>query len=400
VVKPIGKRTGVYAEPPLIDKAVYEFGELEEMIITVEKLYGAYRWDRYDVIVLPPSFPFGGMENPRITFLTPTVLAGDRSLVALIAHELAHSWSGNLVTNATWNDFWINEGFTVYLETRIMEALYGRSYVNMLSLLGHQDLKETIERLGADNPDTHLKLNLNGRDPDNALTDIAYQKGCLFLQMIEQEVGRERWDTFLKKYFDNFAFQSMSSERFVEYLSDELIGDDKALAEKIAIDKWVFGPGLPDNSPVIESDRFKFVDEELKNWTAGSPASDLDTKEWTTHEWLHFIRHLPTDIATEQMRELDNAYDFTHSGNSEILAAWFTHVINNKYTDAYSVLEKFLITVGRRKFLRPIYKEMVKTEEGKIMALNIYGKARDNYHPVSAGAIDGIVGWDEKSRVR
>ncbi|MBN4051189.1 M1 family metallopeptidase [bacterium AH-315-M05] len=399
VFKPVGKRTGVYAESSLIDKAIYEFGELEDMLITVEELYGAYRWDRYDVIVLPPSFPFGGMENPRITFLTPTVLAGDRSLVSLIAHELAHSWSGNLVTNATWNDFWINEGFTVYLEKRIMEELYGRPYVNMLSLLGYQDLKKTIERMGADNPDTHLKLELNGRDPDNAMTDIPYEKGSLFLQMIEETVGRERWDAFLKKYFDNFAFQSMSSDRFVEYLKDELIGNDKALAEKIAIDEWVFGSGLPGNCPVVKSNRFELVDQAVKNWTDGSSATELNTKEWTTHEWLHFLRHLPSETSTEKMGELDKAFNFTHSGNSEILAAWFIHVINNKYTDAYNVLEKFLITVGRRKFLRPIYKEMAKTEEGKIMAINIYGKARPNYHSVSTGTIDGILGWDEDGRV-
>jgi len=398
VFKPIGKRTGVYAEPSVVDKAVYEFGELEEMLMTVEKLYGEYRWERYDLMVLPPSFPFGGMENPRLTFLTPTVLAGDRSLVTIVAHELAHSWSGNLVTNASWNDFWLNEGFTVYLEKRIMEELYGKSYVDMLSLLSFQDLQETVIRIGEDSPDTHLKLNLNGRNPDDAMTDIAYEKGALFLQMIEETVGREKWDAFLKGYFDHFAFQPMTTERFIQYLEKNLIGNDSELSAKLTIDKWVFGPGIPDNCPKIESNRFELVDQVIKNWVDGTAAVKLKTKEWTTHEWLHFLRHLSSGLNLEQMSELDKAFNFTDSKNAEILNAWFIHVINNQYTDAYDILESFLMNVGRRKFLSPIYKEMAKTNQGKLMAMKIYKKARLNYHYVSTRTIDEILGWNETIR--
>ncbi len=395
VFKPIGERTGVYAAKSMVEAAVYEFGELEQMMAVVEKLYGAYRWDRYDLIVLPPSFPFGGMENPKITFATPTIIAGDRSLVSLVAHELSHSWSGNLVTSATWNDFWINEGFTVYLERRIMEEIYGKSYTDMLRLIGFQDLEQTLLLMGKENPASCLKLQLNGVDPDHALTDIAYEKGALFLQVIEEEVGRVAFDKFLKTYFDKFAFQSMSSEQFVEYLKETLIKGDKELEKNIDIDAWVFQSGLPQNCPPVRSERFELVDVEIENWIRGADAATLNTKGWTTHEWLHFLRHLPREMSSDHIKELDATFDLSNSTNSEIIAAWFIHVINNNYTQSYDKLEQFLISVGRRKFLSPLYKEMARTKANKLTALKIYKKARPNYHTISAGTIDAILGWNE-----
>jgi leukotriene A-4 hydrolase/aminopeptidase len=394
--KSIGPRSGVYAEASVADAAAEEFGELEEMMDAVEELYGPYRWERYDLIVLPPSFPFGGMENPRITFATPTIIAGDRSLVSVVAHELAHSWSGNLVTSATWNDFWINEGFTVYLERRIMEELYGVSYTGMLRLIGYQDLEATIELMGPTSPDTHLKLELNGRDPDEALADIAYEKGALFLQVIEEAVGRDKWDRYLKGYFDKFAFQSMSTERFLANMREDLIKGDTALEEKINIDGWVYGPGLPDNSPAIRSERFEVVDDEVARWVAGGDAAGLRADEWSTHEWLHFLRHLPEETSIERMQDLDKTFDLSNSSNSEIIAAWFVHVINNNYTVAYDRLEEFLVRVGRRKFLAPLYKTLAKTEANKKVGLNIYKIARLNYHQISAVTIDGILGWEDE----
>jgi len=393
--KATGPRSGVYAEASVVDAAAQEFGELEEMMDAVEKLYGPYRWERYDLIVLPPSFPFGGMENPRLTFATPTIIAGDRSLVSVVAHELSHSWSGNLVTSATWNDFWINEGFTVYLERRIMEELYGASYTRMLRLIGYQDLESTIELMGETNADTHLKLQLDGRDPDEALTDIAYEKGALFLQVVEEAVGRERWDDYLKNYFDKFAFQSMSTEKFLDHMRETLIKGDAALAKQINIDAWVYGPGLPDNCPVVKSERFEVVDEAVVKWTSGENAETLGAGEWTTHEWLHFLRHLPNEISVERMTELDQSFKLSNSQNSEIIAAWFIHVIKNNYEVAYDELEEFLVKVGRRKFLAPLYKELAKTEANKKVGIAIYKKARLNYHQISTVTIDGILGWED-----
>lgn len=391
--KSLGSKTGVYAEHSMIEKCAYEFADMQKMLEAAEKLYGPYQWGRYDVIVLPPSFPFGGMENPELTFATPTIIAGDRSLVSLVAHELAHSWSGNLVTNANWDDFWLNEGFTVYFERRIMEAINGKSYADMLQVLGYQDLKETVAELGKKNPDTRLKLNLKDRNPDDGVSDIAYEKGCCLLKLMEQTVGRERFDAFLKTYFTANAFKTMTTESFIDYYEKELIKGDKDLANKIKIENWIYKPGIPANCPTFTSERFEKVNTTYNDWNRGVAPQDLSTKSWSTHEWLHFIRQLPSTMSIVQMKELDNVFHFTNSGNSEILEAWLYHAIVHQYMDAYGSLEKFLIQVGRRKFLTPLYKEMIKTPAGKEMAINIYKKARPNYHFVTTQTIDELLGW-------
>ncbi|WP_317175518.1 M1 family metallopeptidase [Pontibacter beigongshangensis] len=390
VFAPIGEKTGIYAEPATIKEATYEFAEMDQMLTAAEKLYGRYRWDRYDLLVLPPSFPFGGMENPRLTFVTPTVLAKDRSLTSLIAHELAHSWSGNLVTNGTWNDFWLNEGFTVYFERRIMEELYGKDYADMLQVLGYQDLQHTLEDMEKKD-DTRLKLDLEGRDPDEGLTEIAYEKGNAFLLNVEKTVGRERFDQFLNKYFQTFAFKSTNTDRFLEFLRTELIKGDEKLAEQINIEGWVYSPGLPEEHVKPSSTRFAQVEEAFKSWQSGTPAASLVTKDWSSHEWLHFIRLLPDELSQQQLAELDKAFGFTRSGNSEVLAAWFLHAIRHNYTTADQAIDTFLTTVGRRKFLVPLYRELLKTPAGKKKALAIYAKARPNYHAVSTGTIDEMV---------
>ncbi len=392
VFKPISNRTGIYAEPATIDKAVYEFADLEKMVDAAEKLYGPYEWGQYDLIVLPPSFPFGGMENPRLTFCTPTILAGDRSLVSLVAHELAHSWSGNLVTNATWNDFWMNEGFTVYFENRIMEAIYGKPFADMQGLLGLEDLKETIKELGDTSIDTHLKLKLEGRDPDDGMNDVAYEKGHFLLLLIEQTFGREKFDVFLKNYFQKHKFQSITTEEFLAEYKNDLIKDDTAAAKKIDIEKWIYTPGLPDNCPKIISERFNAVDAVVEEWKRGVEAKKLNTKDYSSNEWQRFIRSLP-EQSTAQMRELDGAFHFTNSGNAEILAVWLEHVIASKYEPGYPALENFLVNVGRRKFCKPLYVALAKTSDRLALAKKIYAKARPNYHSVTKGTIDEILNW-------
>ena len=389
--KPLDKRTGVYAEKITIDKAANEFADLPKMVDAAEKLYGPYAWGRYDVIVLPPSFPFGGMENPRITFATPTILAGDRSLTSLIAHELAHSWSGNLVTNATWNDFWMNEGFTVYFENRIMEALYGTDFGDMQALLGLEDLHKTINDLGDTSADTHLKLNLEGRDPDDGMNNVAYEKGRFLLLLIEQTVGREKFDSFLKNYFSIHSFQTITTEEFLKEYYEKLIGSDSTLAEKIRIEDWIYKPGLPSNCPKIQSGKFESVQNEVDAWKNNTAATKLNVKKYSTNEWLRFLRLLPRQISHEKMKELDAAFHFTTSGNSEILFAWLELVISNKYTESYPALREFLTRVGRRKFVKPLFAELVKTLDGKTMALDIYKTSRSNYHSITQQTIDEIL---------
>ncbi len=388
---PIGERTGVYAEPAILDKAVYEFGDTEKMIEAAENLYGPYRWERYDILVLPPSFPFGGMENPRLTFVTPTILAGDRSLVSLIAHELAHSWSGNLVTNATWDDFWLNEGFTVYLERRIMDSIYGVDYTNMLRVLGYQDLEHALEELPPE--DTRLKLDLQGRNPDDGMSDIAYEKGALFLQRIADVYGSREMDEFLKKYFDDFAFDNLTTEDFITYLDSHLIVKQSGKRFQVEPEVWIYEPGLPGNAPEPTSSRLGEVSSSLKAWTDGSfTPEELNTGHWTAHEWIEFIRKLPDTLSSGRLEELDKAFHFTQSNNNEILAIWLEQSIKHNYHAIDGRLDTFLGTVGRRKFLVPLYKALLKSDPEK--AKSTYAKYRKNYHAVSRETLDKLLGYN------
>lgn len=390
----ISDRTGVYAEPSLLDTSAYEFADLEKMVQAAEELYGPYAWGRYDLIVLPPSFPFGGMENPRLTFATPTILAGDRSLVSLVAHELAHSWSGNLVTNATWDDFWLNEGFTVYFEQRIMEAVYGREYSEMLASLTRAGLIEAAAEMLKEMPnDTKLKLDLEGRNPDDGVTSIPYDKGYFFLRLMEETVGRERFDDFLKNYFQGHKFQVMTTEEFLSYLKENLLSEEEYA--NIRVDEWIYETGIPDNLPTVESNRFKLVDAALAAFMeSGKLPATEQTEAWTTHEWLHFINTLPEEISIEQLSVIDEAYGLSQSGNSEISAAWFLPTIAAGYEAVYPKVEQFLISVGRRKFLTPTYKALLGAKQDQL-AKDIYAKARPNYHAVSRETMDALLGWEE-----
>jgi aminopeptidase N len=386
----MGKNTGVYAEPAVVDRAANEFAEVDNMVAAAEKLYGPYRWGRYDILVLPPSFPFGGMENPTLTFATPTILAGDRSLVNLVAHELAHSWSGNLVTNATWDDFWLNEGFTTYLEARIMEELRGKQYADMLRQIGRQDLQAAIEEAGGpQSPDTRLRLDLAGKDPDSGTSNIAYEKGAAFLQTVESVVGRERLDGFLRDYFHQFAFQPMTSERMLAYMKENLLRPGEA--ERINVQAWVFGPGIPNNMPQVKSEALAAVDNQVAAWKNGSTAAVLDTSKWSTLEWLHFLRALPDIIPQARLADLDRTFNLSRSGNSEILFAWLRIAIRNRYQPAFASLERFLTSQGRRKFVEPLYTDLAKTDWGWPMAVDIYRRARPAYHSVTVSTIDQVL---------
>lgn len=385
--KAIDFRTGVYAEPSMVDECANELIDMGKMVDVAEQLYGKYDWDRYDVIVLPPSFPFGGMENPRLTFATPTIIAGDRSLVSLIAHELAHSWSGNLVTNATWNDFWLNEGFTVYFERRIMEALYGRDYSEMLALLGFQDLQNQVDN---SRPSMQLlRLNMKGKHPDDAMTDIAYEKGYFFLRMLEENIGRHKMDEFLKKYFNDHKFQTIVTEEFLSYLKKNLLDDN---LKGLNVEQWVYNSGIPRNCPKVKSLRFQNVESSVSTFLdGGAQKLKVISEKWSTHEWLHFLKHLPESLNLVQMADLDKIFNLSNSGNSEILAVWFLQSIKNDYRPAFETLEKFLVKIGRRKFLQPLYLELSKNKEHKIWAKKVYQKARNNYHYVSFNTIDNIL---------
>ena len=388
--KGISNRTGVYAEKSMIEKVHTEFSDMEKMVLAAENLYGAYDWEQFDVIVLPPSFPFGGMENPRLTFATPTVIAGDKSLTSLVAHELAHSWSGNLVTNATWNDFWLNEGFTVYFEIRIMEALYGKERANMLALIGRQDLEDELEALKETPNDTKLKLDLKGRNPDDGMNSIAYDKGYLFLRTLEEKVGRTEMDAFLKSYFKKNAFSTTNTEDFITYLNTNLLEKNNITFNT---DEWIYQPGVPENAAIIESDAFSNVEKTLQNFI-NTNKIDVDvTAKWTPQEWVHFVRNFPEDISVDQMQKLDNTFSLTESTNSYIAMVWYEQSILNNYhgNNVDTNISEFLNTVGRRWYVTTLFNAFAKAER-KQEALEIYKTARANYHSVTANTVDEMLG--------
>jgi leukotriene-A4 hydrolase len=388
--KAIDDRTGVYAEPSLLEKSAWEFAELGKMVNAAEKLFGPYRWGRYDVLVLPPSFPYGGMENPNLTFLTPGVIAGDRSLTSLLAHELGHSWSGNLVTNATWDDIWLNEGFTTYVEHRIGEAVFGEKEAKMQGVLARKILNDNITEFGNTNPDTRLKVNLAGRNPDEGLSEIPYEKGYDFLKVIEHTVGREKFDVFIKNYFDAHAFQSITTEDFVNYLNENLTKKDKALADKIKVAEWIYKPGVPSNITTVISEDFNIIDSIQKNWRK-TGVKGLNQKIKSTNEKQHFIDYLPADITAKEMAEIDAEFNFTKGGNFVIKRQWFVIAIRHHYTVAYPAIEQFMIATSRTGSLETLYKEMVKTPEGKAWAKQIFNKAKSGYHLTTVQDVEGLL---------
>lgn len=391
--KAISNRTGVYAEKSMLAKVHTEFSDMEKMVTTAEGLYGNYAWEQFDVIVLPPSFPFGGMENPRLTFATPTVIAGDKSLTSLVAHELAHSWSGNLVTNATWDDFWLNEGFTVYFEIRIMEALYGKERAEMLALIGRQDLEDELISFKDSPNDTKLKLDLKDRNPDDGMNSIAYDKGYLFLRTLEQTVGREKLDAFLKNYFNSHSFSTMHTEKFVTYLNNNLLDKYNITFNT---NEWVYKPGIPSNQAKIESDKFKNVELTLQDVLKNNSANTEATKEWTPQEWVHFIRNFPKNMEIKHFEMLDNTYNLTNSTNSYISMVWFEQAILHNYRghDIDDKIEQFLCNVGRRWYVTTIFKAYVKSSK-KEEAINIYKKSRANYHSVTSNTIDNLLNYSQ-----
>ncbi len=391
VFKSMGPRTGVYTEPGRLDAAAAEFSDTEAMIDATEKLYGPYRWGRYDLLILPPSFPFGGMENPRLSFITPTVIAGDKSLTSLIAHELAHSWSGNLVTNSSWRDLWLNEGFTSYVENRIIEAVYGVEQATMQQVVDQHELLEEMKDLAEG--DQHLVLSLAGRDPDDAFSGVPYTKGEWLLRTMEQRFGRARFDAAIRAWFDANAFKSASTADFLEFFGERLFDAADSAMKPAEIAVWLHQPGVPDNAKRAQSDVLDAVDRALAVFVANGDAAALAAKTWTTGQWLHFLNGLPADLPAARLAALDAEYKLTGIGNSEIAFRFYLSGIRAGYEPMRNALRDHLVEIGRRKLMVPLWAELAKTPENKAWALEVYRKARPGYHPIAQGTVDAILGY-------
>jgi aminopeptidase N len=389
--KPLGSRTGVWAEPATLPAAARELSDTEKMVAAAEKLYGPYRWGRYDVLVLPPSFPYGGQENPTLTFATPTFIAGDKSLVSLIAHELAHSWSGNLATNAVWEDFWLNEGMTTYAEGRIVEELYGKKAAEEHAALSIDAMNKAIAENGGPNgADTRLHLDLKGRHPDEGLSDIAYEKGAEFLRTIEATVGREKFDAWLKGWFDRHAFQPVTSAMFLADIRQKLVKGDKSLENKLMLDRWVYQPGIPPNMVRPPATTFAEQDKAEGAFAAGGsvPAS---WATWNTAERLRFLNRLPRKLPKGRLDALQSAFDLNGASNMEIRFAWLDLAVANRYDPALRSLERFLTSQGRGKFVKPLIRALARDSQwGRPLAKRIYAEARPLYHPLVTRDLDKL----------
>jgi aminopeptidase N len=387
--KETGARSGVYADKSLIKAAAKEFADTEAMIAAGERLFGPYRWKRFDILVIGPNFPISGMGNPGLAFISATAIAGDKSLVSVIARELAHSWSGNLVGNATWRDVWLNEAISAYLESRIMNEVYGEQRASMDAVLALKSLRGDLAGLAP--KDQVLAVDLRDRDPGTAVRDVPREKGRLFLNFLDAKFGRERFDTFLRGYFDNFAFKSITTEEFNQYLWENLLDRFPGIVAHEQVLAWENAPGIPADAVLPESSALSPVDQARASWLAGTLAAKKFGLDWGADQWLYFLDGMPATLRTQQLAELDQAYGLTRSQNAEIEQRWLELVIRADYRPGYARLEEYLKSVARRRLIMPLYVELMKTPAGGVFAKRVYAVARPGLHPQTAAAIDAIV---------
>jgi len=387
VSQDLGPRSRVYTEPETLEKSAWEFKDVDKMLLAAEDVFGPYLWDRFDFLVMPGSFPYGGMENPRLTFLTPTLLAGDRSLVNVLAHELAHSWTGNLVTNATMDDFWLNEGFTVWAERRILENLHGLEAKSLASAIGRNGLMEAMNSFGMDSPFTQLQTDSKGSDPDEFYSLVPYEKGYLFVALLEQAAGREKFDAFIKKYIKHFSFTSITTAQFEEFLNAELPG----IADTVRANEWIHQAGLPDNNPVFESERLTMLEDLAKSWSDGGRPEVAAAKKWSPEDWQIFLQALPRSLPVKDCAWLDENFDLTGQGNCEILCNWLIIATGSGYEPTFDRTARFLSEVGRMKYLKPLYTTLYSGEKTKGLAKEIFAANANGYHPIARGGIERIM---------
>jgi len=392
---PLGDQTGVYTEPEVLDAAAFEFANTQDMLDTAAEMFGPYRWGRYDLLVLPPSFPYGGMENPRLSFITPSLLAGDRSLVSVIAHELAHSWSGNLVTNATWRDGWLNEGMTSYLEARLMEVLYGKARVDEENVLGYKELLLNFDRIAPERQ--ALAPPFPSGDPDDFQGTIHYHKGQLLLHYLENAVGREDFDSFLAAYFADFAFQTITTERFLEYLDENLLQAHEEQVTRAQVEQWLYQPGLPADAPKPHSESLDQAAAMAVAWVQGEiKLADIPLAEWTPQGAVHFINSLPATLSDAKLAELDNAFGFSDTRNAEIGRTWFIQVAQRQHRDAYDKLEQHLNRYGRTRLVAPVYRALAENGADLEIAEEMFARARAKYHPITIARIESVLSPDDE----
>ena len=383
----LGPRTGIYAEPELIEAAAWEFAENETKMIEAEKLLGPYLWGRYDLLVLPPSFPYGGMENPRLTFLTPTSILGTRGQTALITHELAHAWTGNLVTNATWQDFWLNEGWTTYAESRITKVLEGKDVADLRAAFNEKQLRAVMERVGSDSPRTCLKLPAEEKDADSFTTLIPYYKGCFFLQECEHAVGRERFGTFIQNYMSKFQFQSITTEAYLDFLKVEL----PEVFERVNVQAWVYEPGLPQEWHGPKSYLYDEVQQVLNNYLQGTLPIKEQTQEWHRYQILSFLQGLPKKIPVEDCQYLEDILELEKRNDAGYYSFFYPTCIRSGYQEILPRVETFMDRVGRMLYILPIVRALLEADWSRAEVRPLFESVRDRHHQITIHTIEGLL---------
>jgi leukotriene-A4 hydrolase len=388
--KELGPRTGVYAEKPLADEAAKEFADADALLRAGEKLFGAYRWDRFDIVVPPPSFPVAEVGDPDAPFVSPSVVTGDRSRESVVAQALAEAWSGDLVSGATWRDAWIGAGLAVYMRGRILEEVYGEQRAAAERAMRLRSLREELTR--QDPADQVLAADFRRRDPGAASRGPADEKGGLLFAYLDGKFGRERFDAFLKAYFEHFMLKSITTEQFLAYLKDNLLDRYPGIISANQVAAWVMTPGIPADAPFPASSGLESVDAARSVWLAGKlPAKKLDTRGWLTPQWTYFLDNFQGPLRKEQLADLDQAFGFTPTANAEIAASWLMLVIRNTYQPSYPRLEQYLRSTGRQSLIEPLYIELMKTAPGATLAKRVYALAKPAYAARTAAALDAIV---------
>jgi leukotriene-A4 hydrolase len=374
VSKDLSPRSRVWSEPAQLEAAAWEFEHVEDQIRAAEALFGPYDWERFDLLVMPPSFPYGGMENPRLTFLTPSLLAGDRSLVNVVVHELAHSWTGNLVTNANAEHFWLNEGFTVFAERRVLEALDGVEMAALHAAIGYEKLLEAFVLLEAQPELTKLRTSLAGVDPDEAFSVVPYEKGYLFLKALEVTAGREAFDALLATWLRTHRFGAATTDDFVALVEKELPG----LLAKVDAKTWIDAPLLPAVFWKPESARLAAIQKV----TGRIPTKD-EGSAWSATEWHLYLETMPRPSTIATCEELDATFALTASKNPEVLVSWLVVACASGYAAALPRVREVLATTGRMKYLKPLYRALDGRPETKQLARDLFARLAGTYHPIA-----------------
>ena len=383
----LSPRSRVWAEPVVVDAAATEFDGVEAMVLAAEALFGPYDWERFDLLVLPPSFPYGGMENPRMIFLTPTLLAGDRSLVDVIAHELAHSWTGNLVTNATAEHFWLNEGFTIWAERRILSALHGDAAAALSWESGRADLEEALPRFQDTPALTCLRTRLDGIDPDDAFSAVPYEKGARFVVALERAVGTKSFAEFVKAYMKRFRFQSITTEIFCGFVEAEFPG----LLAKVDAPAWLERPGLPAAAPKFASSKLEELSALASGWKDGKRPDAALAGRWSPAELLVYLRRIPRALSREDCARLDGALSLNDRGNYEVLTQWLSIAAASGYEPAFPRIKTLLASVGRMKYVRSLYQALGRTPAGRRLARETFAAAAPAYHALTRRAAESAM---------